>query len=70
MNVNTFEGDVFGFTPAVALARGHRSYEDEEEEPEAEDPEQEEREEDEEEGEPEEILWRSSAASLRMAGNC
>jgi hypothetical protein len=59
MRVSTFDVDVFGLTPAVALTRSRMSYEDEEEESEEEQPEREEPEEAEEESEPEEIHWRS-----------
>ena len=60
MRVNSLEIEVFERTPAVAITRGHRNYEDEEEGPEEEEPEEEEPEEGDEEDEPEEMLWRSS----------
>ena len=61
MKVNTFEVDVFGLSPAVALTRGHRSYQDEEGESGEEEPEEGEAEEDgEEEDEPAEIHGKSS----------
>jgi len=70
MRVNTFAVDVFGLAPAVALTRGHRSYEDDEEESEEEESEEEEPEEDEEEGEPEEILWRSATTFDCVMASC
>jgi hypothetical protein len=64
MRVNTFEVDVFRFTPAVVLTRGHRRSEEEEEE---ESEEEEEPEEDEEEGESEECTRHYQRRSLGMA---
>jgi hypothetical protein len=60
MRINSLEVGIFEFTPAVAVTRGHRNYEDEEEGSEEEEPEEEEPEEGDEEDEPKEMLWRSS----------
>jgi len=65
MRISSLEIEVFELTPAVAVTRSHRSYEDEEEGPEEEESEEEEPEGDEEENEPAEMLWRSSASVRR-----
>ena len=60
MRINSLEIEIFEFTPAIAVTRGHINYEDEEEGHEEEEPEEEEPEEGDEEDEPKEIVWRSS----------
>jgi cobalamin biosynthesis protein CobT len=70
MRINSLEIEVFELTPAVAVTRGPRNYQDEEEgleeeeseeeESEEEESEEEEPEEGDEEDEPKEVPWRSS----------
>ena len=54
MRVKSREIKVYRLAPTVAMTKGRKDYEDEEEEPEEEEPEEEEPEEDGEEDEPEE----------------
>ena len=60
MRINSLEIEVFELTPAVAVTRGPRNYQDEEEGLEEEESEEEEPEEGDEEDEPKEMPWRSS----------
>ena len=62
MRINSLEIEVLELTPASAVTRSHRTYEDEEEGPEEQEYEAEEPEEGDEEDEPEEMLWRSATA--------
>ena len=62
MRINSLDIEVFELTPAVAVTRGRRNYQDEEDGLEEEEPEEEEPEEGGEEDEPKEMLWRSSTA--------